>query len=69
VPSPNLTPGSNLSTWSEQDFVTTLRSGMTPKGKVLRTEMPWVYYGRMTDDELKAVWLYLHSLPALPQGK
>jgi len=30
--------------------------------------MPWKYFGKMTDDELKALWMYLHSLPALEQG-
>ena len=30
---------------------------------------PWKYFGQMTDDELKAVWMYLQSVPALPQGK
>jgi hypothetical protein len=30
--------------------------------------MPWKYFGQTTDDEPKAVWMYLQSLPALPQG-
>jgi hypothetical protein len=42
---------------------------VTPGGKQLKSAMPWKYFGQMTDDELKAVWLYLQSLPALPQGK
>jgi hypothetical protein len=38
---------------------------MTPSGKELDTAfMPWDFAGKMTDDELKAVWLYLQSLPA-----
>lgn len=68
VPTPNLTPGGELGSWAEQDFVTTLRSGLTPGGHKLSDEMPWKYFGQMTDDELKAVWMYLHSLPALKQG-
>jgi hypothetical protein len=28
--------------------------------------MPWEYKGQMTDDELKAIWAYLRSLPARP---
>jgi mono/diheme cytochrome c family protein len=66
---PNLTPGGELQFWSEEDFATTLRTGVTPGGKQLKSAMPWKYFGQMTDDELKAVWLYLQSLPALPQGK
>jgi hypothetical protein len=46
-----------------------MRTGMTPGGHPLKDFMPWKYFGQMSDDELKAVWLYLQSLPALPQGK
>ena len=69
VLSPNLTPGGEVAFWSEEDFIATLRTGVTPGGKQLRSEMPWRYLGQMTDDELKAVWMYLQSLPALPQGE
>jgi mono/diheme cytochrome c family protein len=65
----NLTPGGELSFWSEADFITTMRTGVTPSGHQLKAEMPWKYLGQMTDDELKTVWLYLQSLPALGQGK
>jgi len=66
---PNLTPGGELRFWSEEDFMRTLRTGITPGGHQLKDVMAWKYFGQMTDDELKAVWLYLQSLPALPQGK
>jgi len=69
VLSTNLTPGGELRFWSEEDFITTMRTGVTPSGHQLKDEMPWKYLGQMTDDEMKAVWLYLQSLPALPQGK
>ena len=70
-PAPNLTlgDGSVLPTWSEQDFITALRTGMTPTGVELRSEyMPWNSYKFMSDDELKAVWLYLQSLPKVAYG-
>ncbi len=66
---PNLTLGGELAYWSEKDFMTTLRTGVTPGGHQLKDVMPWKYFGQMTDDELKAVWLYLQSLPAMEQGK
>ena len=65
---PNLTSGGEMVAWSEQDFFTTIRSGVTPSGRQLNEEMPWKFYGQMTDEELKALWLYLQSLPALEQG-
>jgi hypothetical protein len=27
--------------------------------------MPWTAYGQMTDTELKAVWAYLQTVPAV----
>ena len=66
---PNLTPGGETAFWSEEEFMTILRTGVTPGGHQLNDYMPWKYVGQMTDDELRAVWLYLQSLPALEQGK
>ncbi len=62
----NLTPAGELGSWTEDDFIHTLRTGETPSGKILDPEMmPWKEVGQMTDDELKAIWLYLQSLPAI----
>jgi len=65
----NLTPGGEVGFWSEEQFIATMRTGVTPSGRQLKDFMPWKYFGQMTDEELRAVWLYLQSLPALPQGK
>jgi hypothetical protein len=46
--------------------MTTLRTGVKPDGQQINKFMPWNWKGQMTDDELKAVWAYLKSLPALP---
>ena len=67
-PASNLTPGGNLADWSEDDFVTALRTGATPSGDQLSQAMPWQTTARMTDEELKALWLYLQSLPTRPTG-
>lgn len=62
-PGPNLTPTGDLGSWSEEDFMNTLRTGTTPKGKNLDPEMmPWPWFARMTDDELQAIWLHLQAL-------
>ena len=65
----NLTRGGEMKGWSEEQFITTMRTGVAPNGHQLKDVMPWKYFGQMTDYELKAVWLYLQSLPALEQGK
>jgi cytochrome c553 len=64
---PNLTPAGELRAWTEADFIKTLRTGVTPSGTQLPDQfMPWKNKGLMSDDELKAVWAYLQSLPPLP---
>jgi mono/diheme cytochrome c family protein len=68
-PASNLTPGGNLADWTEDDFKTALRTGVTPSGDQLSEAMPWQTTARMTDEELQALWLYLQSLPARPTGQ
>lgn len=60
---PDLTR-SRLAAWTEADFFRSLRQGQRPDGSVVDPEkMPWLRSGRMTDDEIRAVWLYIRSLP------
>lgn len=63
-PGPNLTPGGELSGWSEADFARLMRQGITPGGRRLSSFMPWKTLGRLHDQELQALWRYLQSLPA-----
>lgn len=64
--SPNLTPGGVLEIWSPEDFIQTMRTGVTPYGRSLDANfMPWESYGLMTDEDLRAIFLYLQSLPAV----
>jgi cytochrome c553 len=61
---PNLTAGGELGEWSEADFIKTMRTGVGPDNHVLDREwMPWEAFGKLEDDELKGLWLYLQSLP------
>jgi len=69
LPAANLTPAGELSEWTEEDFINTMRFGITPEGDQLDPEwMPWPAIGQMTDEELQAVWLYLQSLPPVADG-
>jgi mono/diheme cytochrome c family protein len=64
---PNLTPGGEVGFWSEEEFINTLRTGTKPSGTPLSEIMPWKTYRMFTDDELKAIYIYLQSLPKLKQ--
>jgi cytochrome c553 len=63
IASANLTPAGRLGTWSEEDFMRTLRTGKKPDGIPLNETMPWKVYGQMTDDELHAIVRYLRTVP------
>lgn len=65
----NLTPGGDLKNWSEADFITALRTGKRPDGRILDAFMPWRMTAGMTDDEIKAVWAYLQTVPAVETPK
>jgi mono/diheme cytochrome c family protein len=67
-PASNITPGGEISAWSEADFIKAMRTGVNPAGKQLDPFMPYKYLGRLTDDELKAIYFYLKSVPAAAMG-
>jgi cytochrome c553 len=60
--SADLTSSGKLANWSEEDFSRALRTGMRPDNTVINPFMPWRLTRLMTDDEIKAVWLYLRTL-------
>ncbi len=49
--------------WTLDQFVTTIRTGKDPSGHMLSDAMPWKVLGRLDDEELGALYAYLHSLP------
>ena len=64
-PGPGLLGEGGAAAWTAAEFVTAMRDGVTPDGRPLDARfMPWEDYGRMTDDDLTALHLYLQSLPA-----
>ncbi len=65
----NLTPDekTGLGTWKEEDFIKAVRSGKhMGTGRDILPPMPWPLIGKMSDDDLKAIFAYLQSLPAVP---
>lgn len=61
----NLTPDpTGLGDWTEQDFRRTLKLGLRPDGRPLRS--PMTARPELTDDEIAAIWAYLRTVPPLP---
>jgi cytochrome c553 len=61
----NITP-IGVGEWTETDFVRTMRTGIAPGNRPLAPSMPREY-GKMTDEELHAVWTYLRTVT--PKGE
>jgi mono/diheme cytochrome c family protein len=62
---PSLTAGGRLQSWTEEDFITTMRTGTTPDGRFLNPAfMPWPSFGKLDEAELQGIWMYLQILSA-----
>lgn len=59
-PSPPIGPTGNPAKWTDEQFITTMRTGTTPAGWALRNQhMPWKAIGQLSDDELRGILMYL----------
>lgn len=64
----NLTPDpeTGLGSWTVQNFIETMRTGRhMGRGRPILPPMPWFNYGKMTDEDLKATFAYLQSIPPI----
>lgn len=56
---PNITKGGKLGQLSEDEFVARIHTGRVIDG----SPMPWQNFMRMNDDDLRAIYLFLTSVP------
>jgi hypothetical protein len=66
----NLTPDSStgLGAWKEENFVDAMRTGKhlgMSGGRQILPPMPWNWIATFTDDDLKSIYWYLRSIPAI----
>lgn len=66
----NLTPDkeTGIAEWSEEMFIRMARTGKhqgQPNGRDILPPMPWFNMKGLSDGDLKAMWAYLRSLPAV----
>jgi hypothetical protein len=66
----NLTPDTATGTgaWTEELFIRIIRSGFhmgVEGGRPILPPMPWQNFAQMTDEDLKAVFAFLKSLPPI----
>jgi len=67
----NITPDptTGLGRWSQDQFVTAMRTGKRPDGSAIDPFMPWKTFSHLTDDELTSMWLYLRTVPPKTFGQ
>ena len=66
----NLTPddSTGLGEWTEESFIAAIRTGKhqgQPNGRDILPPMPWEMYREATDEDLKAIWAFLGTIPAI----
>jgi mono/diheme cytochrome c family protein len=62
-PVPDITRAGHVGKWTKAQFITTLTSGKTPEGHILKNEdMPWKMTAQYTRSELSSLYDYLQSL-------
>jgi len=61
----NLTPDSTgLGRWTADQFVATMRTGKHQgTGRPIQPPMPWQYVGSLNDDDIRAIFAYLKTIP------
>ena len=62
----NLTPDKNtgIGIWTEDIFMNTIRNGRHwGVSRPIMPPMPWQNYAQMSDDDLRAVFAYLRTIP------
>jgi mono/diheme cytochrome c family protein len=61
---PNLTPDeTGLGSWSKDDIIRAVRTGVRPDGRMLAPAMPWHSYAALNDEDANALAAFLKSLP------
>jgi len=69
-PSPDISRTGAAGKWTEAQFIQTLRTGVTPAGRRLVDRfMPWSAIGKLSDDELRGVWMYLQTTDSVAAAK
>lgn len=64
----NLTPDpeTGLGRWDEETFIRALRTGRHEgRGRPILPPMPWPLYRQATDEDLRAVFAYLRTIPPI----
>jgi mono/diheme cytochrome c family protein len=60
----NITPDKDtgIGVWTDAQIIKAIREGVTREGNVIGPPMPISYYNKISDDDIKAIVAYLHTV-------
>jgi len=65
VPNISSDPRDGIGGWNESEFITAMTKGISPAGEHLFPAFPYTSYRNMRDDDLRDLFAYLKTLPAV----
>ncbi len=60
----NITPGSRVADWTDEELAKAIREGIRPDGSVIGPPMPIGLYRGLSDDDLMSIVMFMRSVPA-----
>ncbi len=71
IKTPNLTPDdeTGLGKWTYETFEKAFRHGIGDEGEYLYPAFPFSWYTKVSDDDTKAIFAYLKSVPAVKEKR
>lgn len=66
----NITPDpkNGIGSWTQQQFIDTMRTGKDPSGHALLPPMPVANFAKLPDDDLIAIYNFLKTVPPSPNA-
>ena len=67
VYSPNITPDkeTGIGNWTDDQFIKAMHEGIAPDGSYYYPAFPYLYFNQISNDDLKAIKVYLNNIPAV----
>ncbi|MBI5447354.1 MAG: c-type cytochrome [Gammaproteobacteria bacterium] len=64
---PNISPDkkTGIGNWSDADFIKAMREGLNPHNENYFPVFPYLYFNKVSDEDLLAIKAYLFSIPAV----
>ena len=66
---PNITPDkeTGIGGWTDDQFIKAMREGISPEGHYYYPAFPYLYFSKISTDDLKAIKAYLDTIPSVQQ--